>query len=191
MLCLHNVQLRLRRREFALQALHLAAGGRLGESGAGRAAAGEFLFEPLGPYGRRFAFGKMGRFAPSDGPVAQSDLSEFAADRQRLEARSRMKGGEPLTLLILLGIDAEHEFVADIGRCRPPVRRRERQQQRAEAFHAAIPVCLSSGRTSGWRPRKRTNASIASRLPPRARMESRKRAAVARSNTPASSNASK
>ena len=38
-----------------------------------------------------------------------------------------------------------------------------------------MPCCFSSARTSGRRPRNSTNASSGSRLPPRARIESRKR----------------
>ena len=78
-----------------------------------------------------------------------------------------MQRGQPLPLVIFLGVDPEHQFIADISGGGHSFDRQQRQQQRGEPPHAAMPVCLSRGRTSGWRPRKRTNASIASTLPPR------------------------
>jgi len=95
-----------------------------------------------------------------------------------------------VALAVLFGVNAEHEFIADKGGGGEEFPRPQHQQQCRRAFHAAIPVCLSSARTSGSRPRNRTKASIASKLPPLLRIESRKRVAVAPSNTPACSNAS-
>src|ERR1700733_2846328 len=100
-----------------------------------------------------------------------------------------MQSREPGTLAVLFGEDAEHELIADECDCPKRPARRQQQEQR-RAFHAAIPVCLSSALTAGSRPRNRTKASIASTLPPLLRIESRNRDAVAPSNTPASSNAS-
>src|SRR5262249_32772208 len=64
----------------------------------------------------------------------------------------------------------------------------EKCSQNNEAHHAAIiPLCLSRASTRGSRPRKARNDSAAGRLPPTARISSRKRAPVFSSRTPFSS----
>src|ERR1700716_3928078 len=185
-----GVEFGLLGREFPLELLYLTARGRFGQRRRGRAPAVQFLFELFEPHGGGFSRGEVGGFDPTDGSIIQANLSEFAVDGQRFHTGSGRQGGQALALTVLLGVNAEHEFITDIGGRRRDPGCQQRQQQQGQAFHAAIPVCLSSGRTSRSRPRNRTKASIASKLPPRARIESRNRAAVAPSNTPASSNAS-
>src|SRR5580704_1171697 len=187
-----SVERRLRARELALELLDLAARRRLGQRRCRRAAAVEFLFELLHAHRRGYHGGEIDGFHPTRGAVGQADLGVLAVDAQGVDAGSGMQGGKPLALAVLFGVDAEHEFIADEGGRRAGARCRQHQhrQQGSREPHAAIPVCLSSARTSGSRPRNRTKASIASKLPPLLRIESRKRVAVAPSNTPASSKAS-
>src|SRR5205085_11162472 len=61
----------------------------------------------------------------------------------------------------------------------------EKLYENKAADHAAIiPLCLSSASTFGSRPRKARNDSAAGRLPPTARISSRKRSPATGFSTP-------
>src|SRR5262249_19163188 len=105
---------------------------------------------------------------------------------------------DPLPLAARCARDVHHQLLDHVDRlgtralpCEGERKQAERGggSQPASCPVARFPCCFSSARMSGRRPRTSTKASSASRLPPRARMASRKRCAVSRSNTPFSSKA--
>src|SRR5688572_11259063 len=90
-----------------------------------------------------------------------------------------------------LGQPLHELFAAHPQRIDVPGGDREGVATTGGGVHPPRPCWRSSALTSGGRPRKSTKASSALRLPPCERIESRKRCATARSNTPRSSKAAK
>src|SRR6185437_11883309 len=151
---------------------------------------------------------------PSGGAIRKLDLRLLPLATQDLHAIAALEGGNPIALAAGGAADSDDQLLDDVQRL-PGMHaggdqsqgQREDEQggnrgarsarSCARRGHAAsspgarMPCWRKSARTSGRRPRNSTKASRASRLPPRLRMESRKRCAVRRSNTPFSSNAAK